>query len=426
MTALDTNDERPGAATDPVRRRGGLLWHRDFRLLWAGETISQCGSAITVVAMPLVAVSTLHAGTFLIGLLAAVAWLPGLLFSLHAGAWVDRAGRRPIMLACNLASAVLLVSIPVAYWLGLLGMTQLLVIAFLSGIATVFFRTSLPAYLPSVVGPEHLAEGNAKLQGSISVAELGGPGLAGLIARLFGAVTGLLVDAVTFLIASTCLRGIRARETNRSAPRRIPTTEQIGEGLRFVAGDRYLRPMALFVGSGNLSMVGVQALLVVFLVRDVGVGAGTVGVLMASMGAGGILGALLATRVARRLGTARGLWLAVLCTEPFCLLVPLTAPGPRLAFFAAGLLVMSIGIVVSSVIIASFRQAYCPPDLLGRVTASMRLPMYGAMPIGGLLAGGLGSVLGVRPALWIMSAWVALSGLILLCSAIRHGRDLPA
>lgn len=423
MATLDTEDERHRVA---VSRPPGLWRHRDFRLLWSAETISQCGSAITTVAMPLVAVSTLQASTFLVGLLATAVWLPSLLFGLHAGAWVDRVGSRRIMLACNIAAAVVLGSVPVASALGLLGSMQLLIVAFLVGIATVFFRTALPSYLPSLVGPEHLVEGNAKLHGSISAAELVGPGIAGLIARWFGAVAALLVDAFTFLIATVCLLGIRTREGGRSTPARVPMTRQIGEGLRFVAGDRYLRPMALFAASGNLSAVGVQALLVVFLVRGVGVEPGTIGLLMASMGAGGIIGALVATRVARRFGTARGLLLAVLCTEPFCLLIPLTGTGPRLILFVVGLLVMSVGIVVSSVITASFRQAYCPPRLLGRVTASMRLPAYAAMPIGGVLSGVLGTVLGTRAALWILSGWVALSGLILLFSAIRHDRDLPA
>ncbi|PZG99970.1 MFS transporter, partial [Streptomyces sp. NTH33] len=194
------------------RPRGGLLRGRDFRLLWAGETMSRFGSNITGVAMPLVAVVSLDASTFWVSALAAAAWLPWLLVGLPAGAWVDRLPRRPLMLVCNLGSLVLLASVPLAAWLDVLTMTQLMVVALLTGLANVFFSIAYRVYLPSVVHREDLAEANAKLQGSESAAQLAGLGGGGMLAGLFGAVSGLLVDAATFLASTLCLLGIRSTE----------------------------------------------------------------------------------------------------------------------------------------------------------------------------------------------------------------------
>jgi MFS family permease len=411
----------------PTRRRGGLLHHHDFRLLWLGETISKAGSAVTTVALPLVAVVTLSAGPFAVGLLEAAAWLPWLLFSLPAGAWVDGWRRRPVMQVTNLISLILLASVPVAAWLGMLSMTQLVVVAFGTGIARVFFRPAFQAYLPSIVAPADLREGNAKLHGSYSVAEVTGPGLAGLLAQAFGAVNALLVDAASFLVSTLCLARIRATE-QPSADRRQNSglLHRIGQGLRYVAHDGYLRALTLFAASSNLILVATQVLLIIFLVRVVGVGAGAVGVLMASMGVGGVLGALATGPISQRLGTARGLLLSELAAVPFGLLVPLTRPGTGLALFAIGNLVLSAGIVAGNVIASAFRQSYCPMDMMGRVSAVTACLIYGSMPVGAVIGGGLATAIGVRAALWVLAGALFLPLLFLLFSPIRRVRDLPA
>jgi predicted MFS family arabinose efflux permease len=315
----------------------------------------------------------------------------------------------------------------VAAGLGLLRMPHLLAVAFCAGLAKVFFRTAYQAYLPTVVDRAQLAEGNAKMQGSASAAEVAGPGIAGLMAQAFGAVTALLADGLSFLVSTVCLLGIRAREAPNEDPRRTAgLLRRIGAGLRYTAGDPYLRTLALFGAIGNLTLVAVQTLLVVFLIRVVGVGPGTTGLLMASMGLGGIAGALLAKPVIRRFGTARGLLVSALCTTPFGLLLPLAHKGLRLGLFAVGLFVLATGIVIGSVISASFRQAYCPPHLLGRVSAVVSFLVFGVMPVGALLAGAAGGILGVRTTLWILSGALMLPVLILIYSPVSRRRDLPA
>lgn len=184
MTVLDIP---PAPVVDGPRRRGGLVWHRDFRLLWIGQTGSKLGSSVTSVALPLVAVTTLGASTFQVALLSAAAWLPWLVIGLPAGAWVDRLPRRPVMIICDVVSLLLFLSVPVAAWLGVLTIGHLLAVALGAGTASVFFQTAYQVYLPSLLTKEDVPEGNAKLQGAEAAAHVAGPGLAGLIAQAFGA-----------------------------------------------------------------------------------------------------------------------------------------------------------------------------------------------------------------------------------------------
>ncbi len=423
-----TAPARAGEAARQRQRVGGLLRQRDFGLFWIGETISQLGDTMARVAMPLLAVLVLHASTFVVTLLTATAYLPWLLIGLPVGAWVDRLRCRPLMIACDLVAAVLYGSLPVAAWLGVLTIGQVIVVALLAGGADVFFGTAYQVYLPSIVTTGELVEGNAKLQGSASAAAIGGPGAAGLLAGTLGAAAALLANAVSFLVSAACLLGVRggrARITPEPASR-AGLRREIADGVRYVAGDRYLRPLTIWASVVNLGLTGYGALAVVFLVRTVGLAPGPAGLLLAASGAGGLLGALVARRVSARFGTARTLLGSALGALPFALLIPLTGPGARLAFFAVGLLVAGGGIVAGSIILGSFRQTYCPPRLLGRVTATMRFLLVGTNPLGALMAGGLATWLGVRSALWIMLGIAVLSGALLLTRTFRGLRDLPA
>ncbi|MCP2257531.1 putative arabinose efflux permease, MFS family [Streptoalloteichus tenebrarius] len=422
-------DRRPRPDTRPDHRSPrvrSLLAHRDFRLLWIGETTSQLGSAITGVALPLVAVVTLDADTFSVALLGAAAWLPWLVVGLPAGAWVDRLRRRPVMLTANLASALLLASVPVAAWLGLLTLGHLLTVALASGAAAVFFFTAYHAYLPTLLTPTDLVRGNATLQGGEQAAQVTGRGLGGLLAQVFGATAGLLADAVTFVVSSACLVAIRAQEPPPPGPAQATgLARQVREGLRFVAADPYLRAFTAFGATANFALQGYQAVQVVFLVREVGVSPGVVGVLVACASVGGVLGATVAHRVSRRFGTARGLLLCQLGTAPFGLLMAFTGAGSGLVLFVVGAFLVATGIVATNVIVGGFRQGYCPPTLLGRVVATTMFLNHSTIPVGAVVAGALGSTLGLRPTMGVLTGLLALSGLFLLGSPLRGRRDLP-
>ncbi|MEV4722031.1 MFS transporter [Micromonospora noduli] len=415
-----------GDTTD-VRPPGGLLRHRDFRLLWAGQAVSSVGSNVTTVALPLVAVAVLDAGTFQVAVLTAAAWLPWLLIGLPAGAWVDRLPRRPVMVICDLLCAVAFLSVPLAALLGRLTVVQLLVVALSAGAARVFFETADQVYLPVLLRPGQLPEGNAKLQATQTVSYVVGPGLAGLIAQLTGAVAALLLDALTFLLSAVFLLRIRTREPRvRPSERSRSLRWDITEGLRFVIRDPYLRVLTLFGAASNIGLTGYQAVLVVFLVRELRLEPGLVGGLVGVMSAGGIIGALLATTMARRCGTARALLIAAALTGPPALLIPLAAPGVGLAWPALGGLLIGLGVAIGNVVKGAFRQTYTPHHLLGRVTVSMHLLNYGTIPLAAVLAGAIGARYGVQTAIVVMTAWLAFTPLILLVGPIRRRRDLPA
>lgn len=408
------------------RRSGGLWRHHDFRLLWAGETTSGVGTAVTAVALPLVAVTVVNASTFVVGELNAAAWLPWLGLGLIAGAWVDRVRKRRLMLACDAVCVLVLLAVPIAAWSGVLTVGQLLIVALLVGASSMVFSTAYIAYLPTLVAPANLVEGNTKLAGSRSAAQVAGPGIAGVLAQVAGAAAGLLVDAVSYLVSAVCLLAIDRREPPPQ-PRRTPTNmiAEIGAGLRLVGTDPYLRVLALYAATGNLALTAWQTLEVVFLVRVVGASSATVGLLLAIVGVGGVCGAFFTGVVIRRLGSARGLLACAVGTAPFSLLIPLTGSGPRLALFAVGGAIVSAGLVVTNVIAGSFRQSYCPRQLLGRLTASVQAVSRGVIPLAAVLAGALGTALGPRGGLWVATATLVAAAFALLIGPLHRHRDFP-
>jgi len=403
-------------------RWGGLLRQRNFRLFWTGESISEVGNSVTIVVIPLVAIDTLHTSTFVVTLLTAMVWLPWVIIGIPAGAWVDRLPPRPVMLASDAISVVAYASVPVAAWCGVLSVAQLIAVTLIAGAVAVFFNSAYQVLLPGVVDEADLPEGNAKLLGSREVAQIGGPGLGGLLAQAAGPVTGLLADAVSFAVSFCCLTTMERPRDRRSGS---PASGGVLEGLRFAWRDPYLRAMTAFSSLGNLALTGVDALMVVFLVRTIGLSSAAAGLIMASLGVGGVLGALVARPLGQRLGTARALLIVVPCGLCFALLLPLADNGPRLAFAATAMVCVGCDIVITNVIIDSFIQTYVSPDILGRVTSATRAVMFAMMPVGALLAGGLATALGVRAALWILSALITVSGLTFLLTPMRHLRDLP-
>ncbi|WP_406046660.1 MFS transporter [Kribbella sp. NBC_00889] len=397
-----------------------LRRHRDFRLLWTGETISRFGSATSSVALPLIAISMLQATTFQVGLLTAAAWAPWLLIGLPAGAWIDRVRRRPVLLGSSAASFLLFAALPLAAWADVLTIHLLLAAAILAGAAAVVFQTAYTAYLPNLVDPADHAEGNAKLHGSASAAQIAGLGCGGLVVQLAGPANALLIDAATFLVALLCLAAIGFRERRTTSGRQAGA---IRAGIALVARDVWLRTLTIFGAVSNLALMGYQAIVVVFLVREAGLTAGTVGALVAAATSGGVAGAFAGRRLAARFGTARALLICELGLPTLALLIPLSSLSPWL--YLAGGFGVSLGVVGGNVVKATFLQSYCPPDLFGRLTATSSFVNYGTIPLGALLGGTLGQTLGLGPTLWITTAGVPLAGLVLLCSPIRRRRDLP-
>ncbi len=407
------------------RRAGtGLRSNAAFRRLWLGESVSALGASVSSVALPLLALGALHAGLVEVGVLGAMAWIPWLVIGLPAGAWVDRLPLRPVMMSCDALALGALLSVPVVAWCGGLTLTQLYVVATAVGTAQVFFSTAYRALLPAVVADEHLDDANARLIAAESGATVAGPGVAGALTQTLGAVTGVLADALSYLVSLVCLRGLRVPETRAIAPRR-PLRTEIASGLRFLVTDRLLR---LFVATGclaNLALAGFGDMTVPFLVRTVRTSPAEAGVLLALGQIGGVVGAATVPRLVRRWGSARALLIAKVGTAPIALLVPLAAAGPRLALFVVGSLGLVAGVMAGNVVSRTFTQRYCPPELLGRVTTAMQLVNYGAIPLGAVLGGVLADALGLRPALGVLLAVFVASTALLAASPLRRLRDLP-
>lgn len=424
----------PSARGPELRSRRGLFAQRDFRLLWAGQTVSRLGSSVTTVALPLVAVLTLDAGPLASGLLTSATWLPWLLFGLPAGVWVGRVPRRTVMIACNLGSAALFASVPVARWFGALTMAHLLAVAFLGGACSVFFDAADQAYLPELVAPEDLIEGNAKLQGSGSAAEVAGRGLAGLTVQLLGAATGLLFDAVSFMIAAGTLLRIRSRsepepesesESESVVRARAGLRAQVREGLSFLLGDPYLRAILCFGAAANFALMGYQSILALFLVRSAGIAPGWIGALASAAAVGGVLGAAAARPLCGRLGTARAVRVVLLGAVPLGLLMPLAGPGVGTALYVLGAIGVVAAVVLCNVVLGSFRQSYTPPELLTRVTAGSMFAVHATIPLGALAGGALGAAIGLRATMWVMVGLLVVAAALPLFSPLRTLRELP-
>ena len=431
--------------TAPSTSTGSALRGRDFRLLWAGQSISKTGSAVTTFALPLVAVRTLGADTLMMGVLNAMLWLPWLVVGLHAGAWADRRGKRSLMTGCQLASAVLIVSIPVLAWLHVLTMWYVLVIAFATGCSTVLFTASYNAFLPLLVDKNELLAANTRMTGSEQAANIAGPGIGALITQFSSAVLGLVVDAASFVVCAACLWSIRTREPSDRPggqpgqpgqpgdPGRPEQPQQprsslradIRAGISFVARDPYLRVLTANSACANLFLSGIQALVVVFLIRGDGLSPWAVGATTITISVGGLLGASLAPRISRHLGSARTM-LTVTVADCFLLLFPLAGRDALLVLALAGTLVWATGTVVGNVVSGSFRQVYCPPGMRGRIAMTSRFISFGIWPVGSLLGGVLGTVFDVRTALFILAGGNAVSGIWLFIGPLKRSRDLPS
>ena len=414
--------------TDTATAKSRTLGGRDFRLLWTGQSVSKAGSAVTTFALPLVAVRTLGAGPLMMGVLNAIIWLPWLVVGLQAGAWADRRGQRPLMIGCQIASAILIVSIPVLAELKFLAMWYVLVIAFAAGCSNVIFTASYNAFVPFLVGKSELLGANTRLTGSEQVANIAGPGLGGLITQVSSAVLGLFVDSASFLACAACLWSIRAREPSDRQRDRPQSSflADIRAAIRFVIRDPYLRVLTGKSASGNLVLAGIQALVVVFLINTAGLTAWAVAAVTVAISLGGLLGAFITPRISRRLGSARALLVSTPVTDCFLLLFPLAGRDVWLVPALAGVLAWATGVVVKNVIVGSFRQAYCPPGMRGRVAMTTRFVFFGVWPFGSLLGGVLGAALGVRTALFILAGTNILADIWLFTGPIKHSRELPA
>ncbi len=408
--------------TDSRRAQGrdNLMFWR----LWTAQTTSAFGTAVTTVALPLVAVLELDATTFQTTLVAAATMCAWLFFGLPAGVLVHRLPLRPVLVATDLIRAFSLLSVPAAVLLHSLTLTQLVLVAFVLSVASVIFDVGYSTYLPAVVSEDRLTASNSLMQGSESVSQVAGPALGGILVQAFGAAYSLIADVVSYFVSAFLLLTIPS--PRREVPEKATTSmvTQIREGLEYVRRDSVIRPSVLTATAFNFTTAAIEALTAVFLIRTVHTNSAMVGILIGSMGVGGVIGAAITTSLIDRMGTTRTSIIAVVGSPVFALMLPMTFRGVGLVLFGVGSLGWGACMIMFAIIARTHRQLATPPELFPRVMATVRFISWGVLPIGAVIAGVLGEAIGNRASLLIFCLFTLLIPVPFLCSPLRRTRDL--
>ncbi|MGH2381407.1 MAG: MFS transporter [Candidatus Limnocylindria bacterium] len=416
------------AAATP--RRPSLWRHGNFLKLWSAQTISQFGDEITRLAIPLVAILTLEATPFQIGLLGTFQFLPFILLTIPAGVWVDRMRRKPILIGADIGRAVLLTSVPVAFVGGWLSIPQLYIVAFAVGCLEVFFDIAYQSYLPAVVERDQLVEGNSKLELSMSASSVIGPGIAGFLVELVRAPIAILFDGLSYLAAVIMLLFIRRREMlpephDPATGARPSMRREAAEGFRYVLRHRYLRNIAACTGTLNLFGNMGEVILVLYIVRELGLNAGTLGIVFAIANVGVFVGAISADRLARWFGMGPTIVGSALISPLSLLLVAIAPRDAPIPFLIAGGVIGAATAVVYNINQVSLRQAITPERMQGRMNATMRFIVWGTIPIGSIVGGLLGGLIGLQATIWVGAIGSFVGFLPVLISPVRTLQSIP-
>jgi MFS family permease len=412
-------------------RRGwfpGLWRDREFLKFWAASAISDVGSQVSTLALPLIAVLMLGATPWQMGLLSAAGAAPVLVVGLFAGVWVDRLRRRPVMIVADVARAVLLLVIPLASVLGVLTIEILYVVALFAGTLAVLFDVAFLSFIPSLVREGALMDANSKLEMTSSTAQVAGPGLGGVLIGALGAPFAVVIDALSFLGSAVFLLRTRVAEALPPRAERDGVLAEVREGLAVVVRHPILGALARCSATTSLFGGMFLSVYVLYMTRDLGLGPVAVGLVFATGGVGSLAGALVAGPVARRYGPGPAMLHAILLFGLSGMAIPLAVLVPRVALpmVVASEFAQWMMIVLYYVTAVSVRQAIAPNRLLGRVNATMRFLARGAFPIGSLIGGGLGAMIGVPLTLVVATFGLLLAFVWLLLSPVRSLRAMPA
>jgi len=409
----------------------GLLGNADFLRLWTAETVSVFGTQVTLLALPLVAATTLSVSAFEFGLLSTVELLPFIMLSLPAGVWVDRLRRRPIMIVADLGRAVALASIPVAFAFDSLTIWQLYVVGFVNGCFTVFFDVAYQSYLPSIVERDQLVEGNAKLEITRSAAQILGPGLAGLLIGVLRAPIAIVLDAISFVWSALFLGLIQRPEPpvrldDESGVRPEPSMRQeIAAGLRYVTGHPWLRSLAATTAIANFFGSLGTSILILYLVRERHLGAETIGLAFSIGSVGVLLAAITTSRLTRMVGVGRMLTLTSIGFSVAALPVPIASEALIVPAVAASGFLFGYSGVAWGINQLSLRQAITPPPMQGRMNATMRFISWGTTPIGAIVGGALGTAIGLHAAIWVGALGGLFAFVPVALSSVRSITTIP-
>jgi predicted MFS family arabinose efflux permease len=405
----------------------GLWRDREFLKLWAGQAVSQMGSRISATALPLAAALTLQATPLQMGLLSGAGAAAILIFGLFAGAWVDRVHRRPVLILADLARAAILLAVPMAASMNRLSMPVLYAVAASTGLLTVFFDAGYQSYIPSLVKRDKLLEANSKLALTESVADIGGPGLGGILVAWFTAPMAFLFDAASFLFSAFSIWRIDRPEPPPAVPEHADMRREIAEGLHASWRDPILRALMLRTGTAGIFAGVFGGLYYLFAIRELHLDAALLGIIISLGGASNLFGALVSERLVRRWGVGPVMIGAAAVTGLAIMILPLARGtvvtcAALLAFAQCFDMTWPIYMINER----TLRQAITPDRLLGRVNSAMHLLFYGAMPLGALSGGAIAQSAGLRPVMLAGALGFLLSTAFLIASPLRRLRDLPS
>ena len=420
----DLNRDIP---TEQTRTLRTSLWKQpDFLRLWSSETISSFGAQFTELAIPLTAVLILRANSFQLGFLNAALTSPFLFFSLFAGVWADRHRRRRVMIASNIARALLLAIIPLSFVTGALSLYLLLAVAVSLGVFRVLFDIAYQAFLTSLVDKEDLVEANGRMEASRAVASVAGPGVAGLVIQIVTAPLAILLDITSFFSSTMILARIRRQEE----PTQFQTNDldvqpsflgQMKEGLRVVANDPRLRSLAGAAATANFLEFAIQAIFILYAVDVLLLSPELLGIILSVGATGAIVGALLAGWLSRRIGIGPSLILSlVLGVVVWGPLIYLATPSTSIVLLVVAWFFGELSFVSYSINSSSFRQAICPAHLQGRVSATLRFLSAGMVPLGSIAGGMLGGFLGLHVAIGLLAVVLLTAPVWLILSPMRR------
>jgi MFS family permease len=412
-----------------MRRPSGRLWrHSDFLKLWTGQTVSELGSQVSGLAIPLLAALSLHASPLQFSLLGVMGFLPFILFALPAGVWVDRLHRRYILIVGDAARAVLLAIIPILWALGELQVWHLLVLEFLIGVCTVFFDVAYQSYLPALIKREDLIDGNSKLQLTASVASVSGPPMAAGLMAAIGAANAILADCASFVISTVFMISMRHRETpprpepGQMRPKMWP---QVKEGLNWVARHPWLRSIAMCTGTSNFFSTLSNAILILYMARTLELSKFEIAIVFVAAPIGSIVAGLTTNRVNRWIGVGPTILATISVSSVAGLCYPLAPQSFPMPLIMAGGALFGFGAVAYNITQVSLRQAITPERLQGRMNAAMRWIVWGTIPLGTLLGGAIATWFSLRTALWVGGLGNTLAILPIALSSVLKVRDMP-
>jgi MFS family permease len=394
------------------------LWRNPhFTRLFAATAVSELGTEISGLAIPLSAILALHAGVLEVGVLMALGFVPFALFGLVAGAWVDRVRKRPLLISTDTLRAAALASVPLAWASGHLSIGQLFAVAFVVGSLNVVFEIAKQTYVPAVVHREQLGEANGRLMLAEQGSAVAGPGLGGLLIGAIGAPLAVTADALSYIASAGLIAGIKHVEASAGAPT-VGMGRSIVGGVQFVVRHRLLLPIAVIGSLVTFFARMVQVVLLVYLAREARLTPAAIGLVFALAGGGFVLGALVADSAGRRVGIGRAAAIGLMVVSAGLVLIALGPPATAGWWATAGLFVYGVAAVIWTVNVTTLRQLATPREMLGRVTATMRVVSYSVIPLAAVTGGAVGSAIGLRQTLAVAAAGAVLAALAMLASPL--------